>query len=439
MVRRQDIPNETKLAVEKEMRVCPGKQKTEEPLDRLYAFYLFCSKGRSRKEIAKSLGKPRHLIEDWIRDLAKATPERIVAMARCKYTFSDGYCESGRRQYSESIRIDGPITSAELTHARKELYSILPSSGINETCFVTPDNKMYFNEDGKKLICDMLMNRVKRDLSDQNQFSFEAYSDIRDGHFDIKHRSHYNWMLELACSNLRDLSVTYPDSSGATEYYTEDEVRSTFWRHACLVNQNYDVLPGMSLLGELPEGFYEETHDAILDDIITTFDPLIVAEFENYEKHDHEKLEHIKQRWIEYLYCVSDIRNEYRQKVMKELKDDPALCEVLEMFVDGFLSIFDWDSFRKKTRTLDLKWGSGIRKTNREKTKNWRRYLALYRKKPEKLTEDERDFLALMHEAGKRCAKIGPPMPIEEVIELANMRLQGKEKGSVAEDAAIDT
>ena len=420
MVMSKGISEETRLAVENVMLDCQDEKIRKEPLNRLYALFLNCSKKYSlpRKDIAKSLDVPRHTVEKWITDLRAATPDRIEAIGRCKYTLSDIYHESGRERY-ETTSYARP-DSEKITMAKKEILTTLHLTGISEYCFTTPDNRMYFNEDGKRLICDMLVNRVERSQEDQNPESFSVYSDIRNSHFDIKYKSHYDWMLEMACSNLRDISTAYPDLSGVTEYYTEDEIRHNFWRFVCLVNENYSALPGMSLLGELPDGFYDESHDAILDDIIATFDPLIVDEIESCKK---EEIEYVQQRWIKYLNCVSDIRREERKRILEEVKQYPGLYESIKVYSNAFLSTYDWDAFRKKTKSKEQKWGSNIRKKNKDVECNWKDFLSIYKKKPEERTEEERSVLYSVYALGERCAKIRPRMSTGEVIELANARL----------------
>ena len=422
-MKRQDIPDEIRIAVEGQVRACPEQERTKEPMNRLYAFYLYNSReySKTRKSISTLLGTPRHVVEGWIRDLASATPEQIAAIARCRYTLFDIYQESGRKLYETS---SFSRTDAEkVTMAKKEILTFLHLTGISEYCFITPDDKMYFNADGKRLICDMLMNRVKREQTDQNSTSFAAYSDIRNARFDINHKAQYDWMLDMACSNLRDLSIAYPDYSGVTEYYTEDEIRHDFWRFACLVNQDYSVLPGMSMLGKLPDRFYDESHEAILDDIITTFDPLIAAELEGVDK---EKLVYAQQRWIEYLDCVSDIRKEERARIMEEIKQYPGLAEMVMKFSDLFLCVYDWDAYRRKTKSDEQKWGSSVRKNREDKMQSLNSFIETCKKNPENRTEEERVFLSLMHRAGDYCAKIRPRMSINEVIEIANTRLQKK-------------
>lgn len=428
---RKDISDELKLAVEEQVQVDPDHFKEKEPLNKLYAFYFFCSKNYSRKKIAELLKKPRHTVESWIRDLSKATPAQIAAIARCKYTLTDVYYESGRGKYEISASND----SDKITLIKKEICSILNLSGISEGCFFAADKKIYLNEDGMELICDMLMNRVKRDQSDQNPISHAVYSDIRNGHFDIKYKSHYEWMLDLACSNLRDISVAYPDYSGVTEYFTEDEVRSAFWRRACLTNRSYNVLPGMSSLGELPDGFYERTYPAILDDIISTFEPLIVAEL---KEDDCEELKHMKkQRWIKYLGYIYDIRGSERQRILNGIDQSPGLSEALKMMTEHFLPIYSFYSLGQWTKSQDIKLGSYLSKAMRDKEKNCEYLISAYKKKHEDRSEDERMLIAIVREIGKRCLEIGPRMPIWDVIELANERFLDKEKSFVAESAMI--
>lgn len=417
---RKDISDELKLAVEEQVQVDPDHFKEKEPLNKLYAFYYFCSKNHSRKKIAELLKKPRHTVESWIRDLSKATPAQIAAIARCEYTLSDIYNESGRGNYE----ISESSVSDKMTLIKKEIYSMINLSGICESCFFTADDKMYLNEDGKKLICDMLMNRVKRDKSDQNPISYAAYSDIRNGHFDIKYKSHYDWMLDLACSNLRDISVAYPDPSGVTEYLTENEARSRFWRQACLTNQSYNVLPGMSSLGELPERFYEITHEAILDDIIK-IDPLIFAELEEYEP---EEQGYVKQRWIKYLCLVFDIRNSERQRILKAIDQTPGLFEGLKMMVTFLLPVYSFDSYRQKTKSQDIKFGSYMKQSLRDKTKNWTDFISACKKKPEDRSEYDCELIAAICGIAKLCSKIGPRMSTDDVIDLANERWQDEEK-----------
>lgn len=417
---RKDISDELKLAVEEQVQVDPDHFKEKEPLNKLYAFYFFCSKNYSRKKIAELLKKPRHTVESWIRDLSKATPAQIAAIARCEYTLSDIYNESGRGNYE----ISESSVSDKMTLIKKEIYSILHLSGICDCCFFTADEKMYLNEDGKELICDMLMNRVKRDQSDQNPISHAVYSDIRNGHFDIKYKSHYDWMLDLACSNLRDISVAYPDYSGATEYFTEDEVRLMFWKRACFTNRSYNVLPGMSSLGELPERFYEITHEAILDDIIK-IDPLIFAELEEYEP---EEQGYAKQLWIKSLCFVFDIRNSERQRILKAIDQTPGLSEGLKMMAEFVWPIYSFDSFRQNVKSQDIKLGSNMRQSFRDKAKIWKDFISAYKKKPEDRSEYERDLVAAICVIVKRCSEIGPRMSTDDVIDLANERWQDEEK-----------
>lgn len=334
------------------------------------------------------------------------------------FKFEDAYNESSREKY-----VVGGKSQAEcVKQGRREFRGTMKKAGINLACFTGKNDELYFNEDGKMLAIDALNNRTKRNEKDQNRKVYEVYQDIRVGYFPSKHKWHYEWMLEKACSNLRDLRKAYPD----IVFHEEEDIREEFWRNTCQRNNGFDAFPGMSILGKLPWQI-SECWFLIFEDFLY-LDQFILKEFSDSKSwEDKEKLER-KERWITYLLRVFTIRcyehrilmDEMTQYSLKELDDFKWLLDYLL----GYENEYE-DEYKTKGISLakEEKWAS--RELAEDKRLNTQVH-AMRRNIEKKNLEEESDAskaARIFLDWAPKALEITRRLSVEDIVECANMLL----------------
>ena len=245
---------------------------------KLKAIDLCFSERMFDSQIAEELQVSRQTVTNWLNEtigpayveMSKQAMDRAVriinGLSKVVFSFEDVYEESTRENYVRKQDKNGlrrtPVMN-RWKQGRKEFRSLMLRAGIDLACFIGEDGKFHFNEDGKTIAIDILKNRTNRKDLEQQNTSYDVYQAIRSNYFPYKFSKHYNWMLDMACSNLRDIKDAFPDQ----EYPDETDVRNEFWRNTCERNGGFDAFPGMSCLGEIPQ-YVSECWFFIHEDIV---------------------------------------------------------------------------------------------------------------------------------------------------------------------------
>jgi hypothetical protein len=293
---------------------------------------------------------------------------------------------------------------------------MLRRAGIDEACFTEPNNdRLSFNEDGKELAVDIMKNsKLGEDKS-----KYEVYAEIRSGRFHHRYTEKYTWMLDKACSNLRDLRRAFPDAT----FLSEDEVRRKFFKNACERNGNFNVFPGIAKLGDLTDGLWKDWV-LILDDILY-LDTYIVREFEEQDAWSQEELVKRQKRWISFLEVVLKIREETHDTFMEELRqnslEDQEDFKWLIDYLYAYENVYEDSGI---TRTNEEKWASRELAEDKRLLENGEQMIqALWNEEPDRQTEDGKEAARIMKKWMPKAIKMTRQKTVHEMIEYVNSLL----------------
>ena len=416
-------------------------------VQKLKAIDLCYSNGKTGEEIAEELGGlSTQTVSSWFSEIVgvycQENDEQAIARAvsiiegrtSACFSFEDAYWESTRCMYVDGIGShpskDESTEDKQVKQGRKEFRSIMLRAGINLACFVGRDGKLHFNEDGKTLAINALNNRTLRKEEDQDSEIFEVYQNIRAGYFPAKHNLHYEWMLEKACSNLRDLNKAYPDFI----LHNEEDIREEFWRNTCMRNNGFDAFPGMSYLGELPwqllQGWF-----FIFEDVLY-LDPLIVKEFSNSKSWDYEETTKRKDRWKTYLLAVLMIRcyehnkfiNEFNQFSAEEQKDFKWLIDYLFCYENKLEDEYESAGI---SLAKEEKWASREIAEDKRLRANFEAMKSNIKKTNLNEKSDAIKAARICLEWAPKAKKITPRLSVGEAIECANMLLDSEQNKGI--------